>query len=323
MRRHEDTWDGRLAGHCTGVHRTGAAEGHQCEAARVEALLHGDHPDGAEHVGVGDRDDAGGGFLEAQTERPRHLALHSRPSRGRIEGQVTTQDRVVTEDADDQVGVRDCRQRAAAAVARRTGLCAGALWADLEPTGGIHAGDAAAAGADRLDVDHRRAQRVALDLLQVRAARFAADHGRDVATGAAHVERHEVRESGGQAEERAADNAADGTGEDRVDRPLLGSGGRHEASRGGHHVQPGSKTGIRQPTLETVDVGKHRPDDVGVDDGRAHPPVLTVLRTDVRRERDHRLRKHLGRQLGQSTFVRRVHEAEQKADGERVHTLGG
>ena len=96
----------------------------------------------------------------------------------------------------------------ALAVARRPGHGAGALRADLEAAAGVDAGDAAAAGADGLDVDHRRAQRVALDFLEVRAPRLPAIDRGDVAAGAAHVEGDEVAVARREAEEGAADDAA-------------------------------------------------------------------------------------------------------------------
>ena len=66
---------------------------------------------------------------------------------------------VGVEPAEDDVGVGDRRPGAAAAVADRPRRRARALRADAQHAGGIDRGDRAAAGADRVDVDHRHVDR--------------------------------------------------------------------------------------------------------------------------------------------------------------------
>src|SRR5262249_57469126 len=62
----------------------------------------------------------------------------------------------------ERVGQR--RLAAAAAVARGTRTSAGALRPDLEDVAELHRGNAAATGADGLDVDSVRPERMARDL---------------------------------------------------------------------------------------------------------------------------------------------------------------
>ena len=55
-RRHEHLPDLELLGERTGMERTGAAEGDECEVARIVAALDRDHPQGPQHLGVHDLD---------------------------------------------------------------------------------------------------------------------------------------------------------------------------------------------------------------------------------------------------------------------------
>ena len=51
------------------MQRTGAAERHQAEVARIVAALHRHHADRAHHVGVGDGQDAARRRVQRQTQR--------------------------------------------------------------------------------------------------------------------------------------------------------------------------------------------------------------------------------------------------------------
>ena len=106
---------------------------------------------------------------------------------------VDAQQAVGIEPAQHQVGVGDGGFAAAAAVADRPGPRAGALRADAQHARGIDRGDRAAAGADRVHVDHRHVD--GHGVFQLELAR----HGRhgvldqaDVGRGAAHVVGDEV-----------------------------------------------------------------------------------------------------------------------------------
>ena len=92
-----------------------------------------------------------------------------------------------------QIGVGDGRLRAAAAVADRAGIGAGAFRPDLDQAGRVDAGDRAAAGADRVHVDHRHVDRHRIfDLDLVGDGRLGVADQRDVGRGAAHVVGDEV-----------------------------------------------------------------------------------------------------------------------------------
>ena len=99
--------------------------------------------------------------------------------------------------AQHDVGIGHGGLGAAAAVARRAGLGAGALRADIDARQRIDRGDRAAAGADLDHLDHRDAQRQAAaleeavlprDLEGARMLRLAVVDQADLGGGAAHVE---------------------------------------------------------------------------------------------------------------------------------------
>ena len=98
----------------------GAAEGHQHEIARVVAALHGDQAQGADHVGVGDLHDAGGGGdgIERRAAWPRR---RRRPVGPRSASSAISPPRKYArvQPAQHQVRVRDGRRRCRRGRSRR------------------------------------------------------------------------------------------------------------------------------------------------------------------------------------------------------------
>ena len=98
--------------------------------------------------------------------------------------------------AEDEIGVGDGRLLAAVRIAHRAGHGAGAARPDVQLPFARNPGDRAAAGADRLDVEHRNAHREAADAAAVGDLRLGAFDQAEVGRGAAGVERHQVGKSG-------------------------------------------------------------------------------------------------------------------------------
>ena len=100
---------------------------------------------------------------------------------------------VRVEPAQHQVRVGDRYVIAALVVANGSGVCSGALRADAQEASFVDPGDAAAAGADRRKIDERRRDRESpLDLVVRVVRNLPLPHDSDIATRAAHVERHKV-----------------------------------------------------------------------------------------------------------------------------------
>ena len=141
----------------------GAAIGKQRKTPQIVAAFGRNRSDRARHAGIGDAQDALGRALERQTERPRHLLVQD-AARGReVNRQPAAEQSRGVESAEHKIGVRDCRERAAAPISSRAGIGPSAFRPDLQRAGIVESRDAATASADDLNVDHRHAHGIAGD----------------------------------------------------------------------------------------------------------------------------------------------------------------
>ena len=88
------------------------------------------------------------------------------------------------------------------------------------------------------------------------------------------------------------------------------------AAVGLHDPQPAPAALRPQPLRQTTEVAPHHGRDVRVGDGRAGPLVLTVLRQEFVGHGDHHPAP--ARFRGDTSFVGRIEEGEQEANGERL-----
>ena len=108
------------------MQRSGAAESDQGEVARVLTSLHGDRPQGKRHVGVGYSQNRHRGLVDIEFQRPGDMPAHGGHRRLPVERHLAAKKRFLSEAAEYQVGIGYRRFRSAPAVARRSGICAGA-----------------------------------------------------------------------------------------------------------------------------------------------------------------------------------------------------
>ena len=151
--RDDDPADPEAAGEEPGVDGAGAAEGVEVEVARVVAACDGHAADLVRHQAVGDLRTPGRALEHARPSCSPSVAIAARAA---STSSVIRPPRKLSgfEQAEHEVGVGDGRHGAAAAVTGRSGVGAGALGPDAERAGlRVDPGEAAAAGADRLDVD--------------------------------------------------------------------------------------------------------------------------------------------------------------------------
>jgi len=139
----------------------------------------------------------------ASASRPRGLPTFSSISPrtwSRVTGWSTPSRRSGLSRPRIRVGVGDGGFGAAAAVADRTRTRACALRSDAQHAGGIDRGDGAAAGADRMHVDHRHMDGHGVFQLELaRDLRHGVLDQADIGRGAAHVVGDEVRMARGAA----------------------------------------------------------------------------------------------------------------------------
>ena len=149
-------------------------------------------------------------LVVAMRRMPSAASIGSRPSgvaifsverlfrRVEIELHLAAEEAVGAEAAEHQVGVGDGRLGAAEAVADRARRGAGAFRADAQRVADLDAGDAAAAGADLLDVDHRHLHRqaggIAADQRRAGHQHVALVDHAGLGGGAAHVEGDGIRQ---------------------------------------------------------------------------------------------------------------------------------
>ena len=192
MARDQHAADAKLGGERGGMDRPGAAQRHQREAARIEAAADRHQSDALDHLRVHHAMDAERRVFHRQAERLRDAPLdrgvrERRIERHRAAGEVC---RIEPAEHDRCIGHRGFL--AAAAVAGGAWLRAGGMRADAQAAGAIEPGDGAAAGADRIHIDHRHAHRKAGDAALRADHRFAAFHQRDVARCAADIDGDQV-----------------------------------------------------------------------------------------------------------------------------------
>jgi hypothetical protein len=264
--RHDDRRHAKLAGDGYGVQRPSAAEGDKREVARIVAALDRDCADGPGLAVVADADDGLSRRARRHAQRGGDTggesALHIGDARclGYAE-----QPRWI-ESSEVEVGVGDRRLVATAAIADRAGHGPGAGWADAQQAGGVHGGDAAAASANRHDVDHRDAHRHrVLDLLLSRDRRLPADDDADVVARAAHIAGDDVVESGQPGDVRCGDHAGGRAGGDGVDSARDRHAGRRRAAVRLHDQELAGKAVLLQALLERAEVASNERLDTAVD----------------------------------------------------------
>ncbi len=227
--RNDDARNAEFARDVAGMQRARAAIGKQREVPEIVAALGRDRADGARHARIGDAQDALGRRFQRQTQRSCHLPLQHAPCRREIDRQSPAEQRRRVEPAEQQIGVSRRCPLSAAAITGRARIGAGAVRSDLQRAGIVEGGDAAAAGADHLDVDHRPPHRIAGDDAIGGEGRPAGLDQRHIGAGAADIEGDEVGEAGGRPDRRRAN--------DPGSRPRQ-AGAHRKARRGRHRISP-------------------------------------------------------------------------------------
>ena len=157
-----------IASACSGP---AAAERHHAARAIVEAALGGVDAEGAGHVLADDVVDAPGRAQRLEAERLGDAVADGRLGGGAVERHGAAEEEAGIEIAEHEVGVRQRRLGAAAAIAGGPRIGAGAARADAQEAAVVDLGDAAAAGADLDHVDGRDADGEAAALPELVHAR--------------------------------------------------------------------------------------------------------------------------------------------------------
>ena len=225
--------------------------------------------------------------------------------------------------AQHEVRVGDRDLFAALVVANRPGVRPGALRADAQEAALVDPGDAAAAGADRGEVDERRGNRQPpLDLVVGVVGDLPVPHDADVTARAAHVERDEVFVPGQLAEEAATDHAAAQPRQHNVDGLVFGGLRCGPAAVRLHH-RPGTRDAqVLQALPNATDVALQRRLDIGIRENRATALVLPPDRRHLVGERHGHVGEALGEILLDAPLMLGIQMREQQANGDNRFGAG-
>ena len=202
----ENAADAELGCDHSGDGRAHAAERHERKFARIVTAFDRDGAHRHHHVGDEHAQNTPGRLDLRHAERlgdarRERLAGFRRDDR---HGAVEQRRGIEMAEQHERIGQR--RLAAATAIARRARIGAGALRSDFEDMSEVYAGNAAAAGADRLDVDRVGPQRMSGDLHLRFEQRPPRQHGH-VAARAAGVEGDEIIDAFDVAQITPADDA--------------------------------------------------------------------------------------------------------------------
>src|SRR5271157_956979 len=186
--RHQHRADPDIAHQRAAMERARAAEGDESEVARVEPPFDREKTNAPRHALIDDRDDGFGGRLETESELFAEIANRLARAIDIEAGLRAAHAACRVDAAEHDVRVRYGWLFPAPPIGDGPGDRAGAAGADLQHSAAIDRGDAAAAGADGMHIDHRQTQRNAeIEIGDLGDRRLARNDDGDVEARAAHV----------------------------------------------------------------------------------------------------------------------------------------
>ena len=213
--------------------------------------------------------------------------------------------------------IRNRRLYAAARVSRRARISACAFRPDLQRARIVHPRDAAAAGADHMDVYHRRLHRVIGNQPARTEQRLAAIDQRHVGAGTADVERDEVFETGDTADFSSAHHTCSRPRQTGAHRVRAHCAHRHQAAVGMYGERLDGDAKIFDTLEKAFEIGFHARADRRIQQGRRPPLVLAEFRQHVARYADISIGQHAFHHAPRRLLVRRIAIGMQKAHGDR------
>ena len=157
QRRNHHPRDAERFRQFAGVQSACAAKRNQGKLPRIVAAFDGDHAYGFLHGGVDDPDDSRGELFRRKLgPMPFEPFADQAACALEVQSEISAEKALRLQPAEKQVGIRH-RGLGAAAVADRAGIGSGGFGTDPQRSGGVEAGDGAAARADGVNVEHGHA----------------------------------------------------------------------------------------------------------------------------------------------------------------------
>ena len=312
-----------LAGDRGGVQRSAAAERHQGEVARVAAPFDGDRADRFGDLGGGDPVDAHRRVGDVDPERPGDLARDGRFGAGAVERHFAAGKPVRIDQPHQQIDIGQGGPVAAEPVTGRARSRTHALRPHLDPADIVDAHDAAAAGADRVHVEHGDREGEHVDLARGRRFRHRAANQAGVERGAADIHGDEVAVAGLSAEPGRPHHGARGSGQHGQRRVAHDDVGRGDAAARLEDIERAGDAAIRQPARQPGDIGPQHRRHIGGEHGGRGSRKLAKLAQDFARQHDVKIGKRGAQALPHPFLVHRVEEREQEAHGDALDPFLG
>ena len=244
------------------------------------------------------------------------------PRRHRIDRHAAAEQRLCAQPPQHQVGVGHGRLAASRSVARRARPGARRPRPDAQRAAGVDPADAAAAGAYRVDVQHRHADRQAAHLGVAGERDRTAMYHADVEAGAAHVRGDQVAGTRCRAGDGGAGHEAAGRARHhRLHRAAAGGARRHHAAARLHDEQRRSDVVFAQPLFQSPQVVRDHRLHKGVHGTGAEALVLALLAHQLVRQAHRCIRQAFGEHPAHLTLMRRVDVAVQQTHRHRLDPL--
>ena len=183
-------------------------------------------------------------------------------------------------------------------------------------------GDAAGAGADGVDLDHRQQQRAFGDAAFGGHTQLPLVDEGDVGTGAAHIDAQEIAVSRRLADALHGERPAGRPGGDHAGRIVLGRGDGQRAAIGLHQQDLGIRQAGTDAGRDLVQVVCHQRHGGGVQDDGAHAFEFANFTAHLVRGRNRDAGQPLAHPIADQGLVGRIDERVEETDGDGLGTAG-
>ena len=316
---HDNALHIQLGGEAGGQDRTGAAEGVQHIIPRVEAALDGDLVDQVGHLRRGDPEDAEGGLFHRHAQPAGDLRLEGGARRRDVQRHRAAEENVRVHIADQRKDVGERHLRAAAAVADRARIGAGAARADARNVRArVERNNAAAGGADRHHLDLGRDIVIPVDHRLAGIFDLAVLDDADLEGRAAHVGGDHVGVAHQVTQRLGPDHAGGWAALDHADGAVGGFLGRQQPAIALHDHDRPAIAAAGELRLQVGQITAGNAAGIGVDDRRRAALVFARDRRDFARQGDIGFGRDPPDDVARLPFVLGIVEGPEEGDSDRL-----
>ena len=313
---------------------TCAAEGNQCELARIVATLDRDYAYGLLHRSVDDADNSGSELFRRQLRSVPPEPFYDQATRAlKIESETSTQKELGQQSTEKQVGVRH-RRLCTTTVANGARIGSGGFRPDPQGPSRVEPGDRTSPGTYGMNVQHGHADWQASNLGLTAGTNLTVHH-RNVGGSSSHIEGDDSFEAAAPRQGSGANYAASRPGEDGAHRLASCKAEAGDAAAGLHDKDagPGSWPTARAPAegygfssfkrarsaFEILQISLHHRLQVSVHKYRASALVFAELGENQMGDRQRYAKLFEGGSNGIFRF--RIRERKEQRNCNRLGTL--